>query len=212
MPSNDRLSMFEKEIVLIESPLIRQLVERCLETAPDYFFVVPASSSAKHHPAYTLGPEGLVRHTRAAVRILSSLEEAGVLSWYYWVDEAALDPMSHQDRHDVCVAALILHDLFKLGDPKQVHLASTAPRHSVHHHPLLAARHIIDQGKGIHSLSPNIVTLIADLVSSHMGKFCFSRYSSTILPTPDSWLAHVVHVCDYLASRKCIEVQLGVNE
>lgn len=208
MDSKAKVKVFESELALIHSRFIQQLVTNCLAKTPDYFFTVGASATSKHHPAYTLGTGGLIRHTKAAVKIYTELMQNGLPYWYQWQDTDIQRFMNCAEVDDICIAALILHDTYKRG-------IGEGGEHSLHEHPILAAQQIIKIGFAIPDLSLDegeMVHLIASLVETHMGKWAFSRHSSVILPVPDSWLARVVHLCDYLASRKCIEVQLGVNE
>ena len=51
--------MFEKELELICSDEIRKMVELTLEKVPEYFYTIPASTTGKYHPAYSLGVGGL---------------------------------------------------------------------------------------------------------------------------------------------------------
>ena len=64
---------FEQELSLIQDAERRLFVSRCLENVADYFFEVPASSTGKYHPEYSLGRGGLVRHTKAAVKIANNM-------------------------------------------------------------------------------------------------------------------------------------------
>lgn len=47
--------------------------EALLIHAKETFFHIPASSSGKYHPAYALGPGGLIRHTKACMVIANEL-------------------------------------------------------------------------------------------------------------------------------------------
>ena len=64
---------FIKELEYIKNDDIRGFAKLALENLPDYFFDVAASSTGKYHPTYALGNGGLVRHTKAAVRIAFEL-------------------------------------------------------------------------------------------------------------------------------------------
>ncbi len=65
--------MFQEEINYIQNSNIRRSLEIMIEKLPDYFFEVEASSTGKYHPSYALGMGGLLRHTKAAVRIAYEL-------------------------------------------------------------------------------------------------------------------------------------------
>lgn len=64
---------FNKEISYIKNERIRNSLITILDLLPDYFYHIPASSTGKYHPEFTLGDKGLVRHTKAAVRIAYEL-------------------------------------------------------------------------------------------------------------------------------------------
>ena len=49
---------------------------------------------------------------------------------------------------------------------------------------------------------------IKEAVQCHHGQFAYSAPSPVILPEPYSWCSWLVHICDYLACRKFIEVHL----
>lgn len=61
--------LFKNELKTITSDDIRDFAKVVLDDAPDYFFKVAASSTGKYHPAYALGDGGLMRHTKAVLRI-----------------------------------------------------------------------------------------------------------------------------------------------
>jgi len=74
------------------------------EKVPEYFRKIPASSSGKYHPAYTLGEGGLLRHTIAAVKILNNTLGLDYMKATFTAIE-----------RDKMIAAMILHDTFKYG-------------------------------------------------------------------------------------------------
>ena len=60
--------IFRGELDLISNHKYRECTREILdELVPDYFYDVPASSTGKYHPWYSLGYGGLVRHTKAVV-------------------------------------------------------------------------------------------------------------------------------------------------
>jgi hypothetical protein len=46
--------------------------------------------------------------------------------------------------------------------------------------------------------------MIAEAISKHMGSWNTDRKSSTVLPKPNDKFSRMLHVADYLASRKCL--------
>ena len=65
----DKVKTFEKELEYIVDDNIKESAKTMIELLPDYFFHEAASSTGKYHPSYALGDGGLVRHTKAAVRV-----------------------------------------------------------------------------------------------------------------------------------------------
>ena len=51
----NKIKTFELELDMIKDNDLRNLVKRCLENAPDYFYTIPASSSGKYHTCNMLG-------------------------------------------------------------------------------------------------------------------------------------------------------------
>ena len=60
---------FEKELSYFKIDKVRKACIATLKLLPEYFFEVPASSTGKYHPEYALGDGGLLRHSKAAMRI-----------------------------------------------------------------------------------------------------------------------------------------------
>ena len=65
--------VFRKELDYIKDDRIRSSCEIILDMLPDYFYEIPASSTGKYHPDFSLGDGGLVRHVKVAVRIAKEL-------------------------------------------------------------------------------------------------------------------------------------------
>lgn len=189
----DRIKIFQKELNTITDPDIKQFAENLINNAPEYFFHVPASSTGKYHPTYALGEGGLVRHTKAVVRFynhIMSLEQ----NKYYEIYEV-----------DCGIVACLAHDMMKSG-PEDYYDRQTADGKkvfTVFNHPLIAAEFVTKIDSNIR---PEYVELISDLISSHMGEWNTSKQSSVVLPKPTSNLQQIVHLADYLASRKDIEI------
>ena len=70
---NEKAKIFDSILNTIENEDIRHFAEECIETIPDYFWKVGASSTGKYHPQYALGELGLARHTCALVRFLNHM-------------------------------------------------------------------------------------------------------------------------------------------
>lgn len=173
------------ELALIRDDTIRDFVKEYLDKfVPDYFYTVPASSTGKYHPSYALGVGGLVRHTKATVIIARELLE--------------LEQYSHLNRDEI-FSALIIHDTFKHG---------LKEGHTAFEHPVFSAKAIILFAKEYHPEMLDVARSIAKLVITHMGQWTTSKKSNIILPKPQTDAEKFVHLCDYLASRKCITIEV----
>lgn len=179
----NRLEIFTKELDLIKNLEIRKFVETCLEEAPEYFFTVAASSTAKYHPPYALGEGGLVRHTQAATRIAYELFKTDLFPY-------------NSDQQDLILASLILHDTYKHG--------LTAGRWTKVEHPLIAADQVM-KSKGI--IKQEWRELISQNIATHMGKWV-SDYKSgrKVLDKPKAGMQKFVHMCDYLRVKKMFTI------
>ena len=60
---------FEMELSYINDKKIKEALLKVIKLLPDYWFTIPASSTGKYHPEYALGDGGLLRHSKAAMRI-----------------------------------------------------------------------------------------------------------------------------------------------
>ena len=175
--------IFSRELGAIHNKELRQAVATFLdEKVPKYFYEVAASSTGKYHPWYSLGYGGLVRHTKAAVLIA--------------VDLLSLEQNKYLPS-DIIIAALILHDSFKHG------MSDTG--HTEFIHPILAGFEL-----DIFADDNDVPELhdVADLIASHMGQWNTSKYDKTVLPKPSDVAQKFVHMCDYLASRKYLTVEV----
>lgn len=190
-------SIFETELNFIGTPIMKDFVNFCLNEAPEYFYTMPASTTGKYHPAYTLGNGGLVRHVKAAVRIAQALLR---------LEQYELLPS------DLIISALILHDIIKKGNADS--------QYTVTEHPLLACDFIeacLEKSKGslvcIHGLDTfttfeAVTPELCALIKSHMGQWNTDKFGREVMPKPSSEAEKFVHLCDYLASRKFITCEV----
>lgn len=189
MERNKIVELFDYELNSIKNNNIREYTIKVLENVNDKFFSEPASSTGKYHPNYALGNGGLVRHTKAAIRIFNSL---------YSLD--CID----MDTGDYCRAALILHDTCKSG-------VNWESKYTLHEHPILV-KNLLDKTFNDDRTEEEVefICTINRLVSSHMGQWNRSKYSDVVLPLPTNRDEIIVHICDYLASRKFLEVNFDI--
>ena len=176
---------------MVSTPTIKAAFIDAVENLPDYFFRVAASSTGKYHPSYSLGDGGLVRHTKAAVKIAFDL-----LSREYYQNHFT------QSERDCVIVALTLHDGWKHGMDGSAYTTAD--------HPVVAADWFEKRADGI---TTEEAALIAKLIRSHMGEWNTApRSKKEIMPKPDDELTMFVHMCDYLASRKWLTVEFDAGQ
>lgn len=184
---NENAKIFESLLDTFENKDIKQFAERCIDTIPDYFWHVGASSTGKYHPSYALGELGLARHTCALVRFLNHMLSIDCIK----------NDFTSRER-DLMRVAGIMHDSMKSGTDEDY----SRSKYTKFEHPILAANKI----RKISGLPDDEIGLIATTIESHMGQWATDKRSKTVLPTPQNKYQKLVHLADYLASRKDIEV------
>lgn len=182
--------MITQEIIdSIENEDIRQFIKnQCFPVIPLYVAHAPASSSGKYHPKYALGDGGLVRHTVAVVRFLN----------HFFEIECIRNQFTSRERDLLRVAGL-MHDSRKSGSQEDYE----KNKYTKFDHPLLAANVI----RTLEGLPKEEIGLIAHAVESHMGQWnTDKRNPDVVLPKPKDKYQIFLHLADYLASRKDIEL------
>lgn len=79
-------------------------------------------------------------------------------------------------------------------------------------HPMLAANFIKNMNSCYKELISYQESAVLNAIKSHMGQWNISKYSSFELPKPRTLIEKFVHLCDYLASRKFIEINFDSVE
>ena len=183
---------FSKELEYIKSEKIKNACQKMIELLPDYFFEVPASSTGKYHPEYALGEGGLLRHTKAAVRIA-----------YELLNDPCIGDKYTQDEKDLMIMALILHDGLKSGLNHE--------KYTRFDHPIIIADYIMDNEEEL-GLEVEKIEFLCDAVKTHMGSWTTDYNGVEVLEKPKTKYQNFVHMCDYLASRKCLLVPFDKND
>ena len=237
----NKIEYFITELDFIDDPKIKEIAQNLIGQLPDYFFEVAASSTGKavpqdetstvpslrqskrkYHPEYALGKEGLIRHTKAAVRIANDLLR---LEMFKGLSE----------KKDLIITALLLHDGWKHGREPKAYLASSSTEaaaalskynnYAQSNHPLIAAEMVEELCE-----DKEIATQLATLIKTHMGQWNTDwKTGVEIMPKPETQrraskskfvisifvallrkIQSFVHLCDYLASRKFLEFNFEV--
>lgn len=131
----------------------------------------------------------MVRHTKAAVGIAVELFDTNLFNY--------------SDRQkDIIIASLILHDGCKSGLEHN--------QYTVTEHPLIVAE-LLKNNNTI--LDENTLNIILNNIKTHMGRWNQDyKTKKEVLPLPTTGMQRFVHMCDYLASRKCLEFNFDVIE
>ncbi len=189
----NKTDYFKKELEYITNDDYKEDLKFLINALPDYFFTVAASSTGKYHPSFSLGEGGLVRHTKVAVRIAYELLSNPCIGDKYTPREK-----------DLMIVALTLHDGIKHGIPEEKYTRAD--------HPLLASKFVYDNKDNL-KMSEEDVKFIMSVIESHMGPWNTHPYTKEeILPIPKNKYQNFVHMCDYLASRKFLDVKFDDNE
>lgn len=175
----------------IQDENVKKFMEQCIETIPEYWYTVPASSTGKYHPNYALGNGGLMRHTIALLRFFNRL----VRNTMYG------SPFTNREM-DLLRVACLMHDSRKSGSDEDFAIS----KYTKFDHPILAAN-------VVRSIETEYITveekeLIANAIESHMGQWNVDTYgkSKVELPLPTNKYQKIVHLVDYLAAQKGVEV------
>ncbi len=182
----EKIEYFNKEYEYIKNDKKKNDIRYLVSKLPDYFFEIPASSTGKYHPDFASTSHGLVKHTKVAVRIAKEL-----------LDNPGLNNFT-DDEKDIIIMALILHDGCKSGMVKE--------KYTRFDHPLIICD-LINENRSKLSLNDGEVNLLTKIISSHMGIWNKDYNGNEVLPIPKDKYQRFVHLCDYLSSKKFIDIK-----
>ena len=138
--------MLKPEIDMIQNEKYKDNLKILINSVPDYFFEIPASSTGKYHPEFSAGPQGLLRHTKVAARIANEL-----------LSLECYQNMFTKDEQDLLKIAVIMHDTLKCGEIKE--------QYTRFDHPLLAANNIKKHQQET-TFTDDEIKFITDAISS----------------------------------------------
>ena len=186
MNKENKIKVFNNECLYIENEDLREDAKTLVGDLPDYFFSVAASSTGKYHPEYALGNGGLLRHSKAAMRIGFEL-----------LSNPAIGDKYTNHEKDLMLMALLIHDGVKHGVPKE--------KYTRFDHPILMAEFLMEYEEEI-GLEMEDIEFLGDVIKTHMGVWTKDYNGEEVLEPPKTKYQNFVHMCDYLASRKCLQV------
>lgn len=191
------MEIFQQELIsefinTLETEKMKEFAKVVFDNLPDYWYNVPASSSGKYHNFDCVGEHGLFIHswrTKEFMKHMLTIEQYR-------------DKFSPEERDGLLIGAFV-HDGEKQGNGEG--------KHTVFEHPILMANTVLLYKGKIDGVEDSIIELIAKAIASHMGHWSTSKKSKVELPKPSSLAEELLHLCDYLASRKGVIVELPVN-
>ena len=185
----NKTEYFKVELNYIKDKRILESCKYMINLLPDYFFEIPASSTGKYHPEFAGTKNGLVKHTKVAVRFAYELFSIENINNKYTDIEK-----------DLIIMALLIHDGLKSGMVKETYTRFD--------HPILIAD-LVEKNKEHLSLTDDEIDKLTKMLKCHMGGWNTNNYSDVVLPKPKNKLENFVHMCDFLASRKVINVKFN---
>lgn len=188
----EKIKELQTEINYIKNKKYQDNLKILIELLPDYFFRVPASSTGKYHPKFTLGDGGLLRHTKAVAKIA-----------YELYNNESITGCFNQNEKDLMMVGIILHDGLKHGINYNEYV--------VFDHPLVMCEYIKDNKNKL-TLTDNEIEFLINVISSHMGPWTVDYKGNEVLPKPVNKYQKFVHMCDYIASRKFLNIEFDNNE
>lgn len=183
--TDEQLKLVQPALDTFENEDIKEFAIALLNNIPDYIWHVGASSTGKYHPAYSLGEGGLMRHQIAVVRFLN----------FFFALEQYNTKLTSRERDLMRLAGLV-HDARKSGSQEDYEKS----KYTKFNHPVLMADAV--RGFDGQYLSHDEIEIVANTISKHMGQWCTDKKSSFELPKPNDKYSRLVHLADYLASRK----------
>ena len=182
----NKIEVFKRELEYIKDNDVKESTKYMINILPDYFFEIPASSTGKYHPSFAATTSGLVKHTKVAVRIA-----------YELLNNPIINKFTDREK-DLIIMAIILHDGLKSGMEKE--------KYTRFDHPLLISE-FIKENKINLKLADDDIKELSNMISSHMGPWNTDYNGNEILPIPKNAKERFVHMCDYLSSKKFIDVE-----
>ena len=187
----DREEIFLDELGYIKDESLAESLLELVNLLPEYWLEEAASSTGKYHPEYALGKGGLLRHSKAAMRI-----------GYELLNNPCIGDKYTDREKDLMLMSLLVHDGLKLGLPQE--------KYTRFDHPILMGKFVLDNKDKI-GLSEEDAKFMNDVIKTHMGPWTTDYDGNEVLEKPKTKYQNFVHMCDFLASRKCILVPFEDN-
>ena len=185
--TEERLNLVQPVLDTFINDDIKEFTIVLLDNLPEYIWHIGASSTGKYHPAYSLGEGGLMRHQIAVVRFLN----------FFFELEQYNSKLTSREM-DLMRLAGLMHDGRKSGSQEDYEKS----KYTKFTHPVQMAE-VIRSYDGQY-LNHEEIEMVAEAISKHMGAWNTDKKTAFVLPKPNDKFSRMLHVADYLASRKCI--------
>ncbi len=133
-----------------------------------------------------MGEGGLLRHSKAAMRI-----------GYELLSDPCIGEKYTEREKDLLLMSLLIHDGLKYGLKEE--------KYTRFDHPIIMANYIEENYQKFH-LTKEDAKFMGDVIKTHMGSWTTDYNGEEVLEKPKSKYQNFVHMCDFLASRKCLQV------
>lgn len=193
--TEERLKLVQPILDTFVNDDIKEFTMVLLDNIPEYIWHVGASSTGKYHPAYSLGEGGLMRHQIAVVRFIN-----------FFFDLEQYNSKLTSREMDLMRLSGLVHDGMKSGNQEDYEKS----KYTKFDHPIQMAN-LIRSYDGKY-LNHDEIEMVAETISKHMGAWNTDKKSSAVLPKPNDKFSRMLHVADYLASRKCITMDFDNYE
>jgi len=206
MTDEQKLSVYGSYLNIFKTPEIKLIVEEIIKHTPTIFFGASTSSTGKYHPNATNGVMGLVKHSIAVMLTAEDLMKNETI-----METFGLSQINDKDR-EMILAACLIHDNAKYG--YEDNTSHNSKNYTQQNHPRLivdiAKKAKLNKLTGSHKKT---LIIIINLIKTHMGQWVTVRDGED-LPLPKSKSQAFVHTCDYIASRKTLDIvsQLSLPE
>ncbi len=78
-------------------------------------------------------------------------------------------------------------------------------------HPLYISQHIKDNKNNL-NMNDEDINFVCSVIEAHMGPWNKDFDGNSVLPIPKTKYENFVHMCDFLASRKFINIEFDEND
>lgn len=184
------------ELNSIKNKEIRDITERILMAAPDYFWdpEFGASSSGKYHLQIDGKVESLIDHTKRVFYMGQIITGNPIFKNSAFTD----------DEQDIVLSACLLHDCVKRGFDLN-DLAHTKFKHPMFIREL--AEKVLPE-----FLKTDNYQKIMECIESHSGPWNTRKEEEFQLPLPKTFSQLITHLCDYISSRKGVYIDVDNKE